>query len=255
MAAKRNRYIGGSMGTLAAGAWGIYSNITTIRDLPDDAGWVAKMIADPPIYAPWLLFGICLIFLGWVFWERKEDEEQDPTANQSKTHGDNSHAFAGTFRDVNIGTVAASAGDAEPEKVGDMSILDALDHIISVIGPQGNAVAELRQAAIDGRVKIWGCQEIKTPELSLANRKWRTVWSAIPRAYWQDWQFIRDRGQLSLPDTPHTEREDGLTYRETYGSLKTKSRQITTEWRHKEPPKDRPSGPPRPTGPNSWMAG
>jgi hypothetical protein len=67
MARKRNQYIGGGMGTAISGLWGLYSHLTTIKDLPGNADWVTKMLADPPVYAPWLLFGASLLFLAWVF--------------------------------------------------------------------------------------------------------------------------------------------------------------------------------------------
>ncbi len=105
MAGKRNGYIGGSVGVLANGAWGLYSNLTTVKDLPDDAGWIAKMIADPPVYAPWLLFGACVIFLAWVFWKREEPEEpQTPSFNQTTT-GDGNQT---------IGTIASATFNTAP---------------------------------------------------------------------------------------------------------------------------------------------
>lgn len=92
MGKKRNRYLGGGVGALGSGAWGLYSNVTTIKDLPEDAGWIAKMIADPPVYAPWLLFIASVIFLAWVFWDRVSDENDPP--NQS-SNGPNSPNFGG----------------------------------------------------------------------------------------------------------------------------------------------------------------
>lgn len=48
-------------------------------------------MADPPVYAPWLLFGICVIFLAWVFWRRDYPDEgpSSPEIRQT-THGRNS---------------------------------------------------------------------------------------------------------------------------------------------------------------------
>lgn len=101
MGRKRNRYIGGGAGALGSGAWSLYSSLTTVKDLPDDAGWLARMIADPPVYAPWLLFGVCLIFLAWVFWHRQDaDDDQSVDTNQSTT-GPNSPNI-GTAQNVHI---------------------------------------------------------------------------------------------------------------------------------------------------------
>lgn len=92
MGRKRNGFLGGGAGAILMGAWGLYSQLTTVRDLPGDAGWVAKMIADPPVYAPWLLFGACVIFLAWVFWRRPENDDGVNGPAQS-THGAGSHAI------------------------------------------------------------------------------------------------------------------------------------------------------------------
>jgi hypothetical protein len=71
MASKRNKYLGGGAGSIITSVWGIYSTLTTARDLLADAGWFAKMLADPPIYAPWLLFAVSILFLVWVFLEQR----------------------------------------------------------------------------------------------------------------------------------------------------------------------------------------
>lgn len=108
MGRKRNHYINGSVGLVGSGAWGLYSSLTTIRGLPEDAGWIAKMIADPPVYAPWLLFAVCVLFLAWVFWKREEPEEpQSPTLNQT-TSGDGSHAIG------SIGNLTLNAASPLP---------------------------------------------------------------------------------------------------------------------------------------------
>ncbi len=60
-------------GTGLSGLWGVYATWTTASQLPEDAGGLAKMLADPPIYLPWLLLAGFIIFLGWSFWpERRE---------------------------------------------------------------------------------------------------------------------------------------------------------------------------------------
>jgi hypothetical protein len=96
VAGKRNSYIGGGFGSLLSGAWGLYANLTTVKDLPQNADWVAQMIADPPVYAPWLLFAACVFFLAWVFWHRDQPESDNDSQNQTII-GENSANIAGTF--------------------------------------------------------------------------------------------------------------------------------------------------------------
>lgn len=114
MANRRNKYLGGGGGTLLSGVWLLYSNFTTAKDLPDDAGWIAKMLADPPVYAPWLLLAACIVFLALVFWHRDDpDERADGTYINQNTGGDGSHAI------INHGTIhlnAPAPAATQPEK-------------------------------------------------------------------------------------------------------------------------------------------
>ncbi len=78
--------------------------LTAVKDLPSDADWAAKMITDPPVYAPWLLFGACVFFLAWVFWHRGDgDDVTDRSHIAQTTAGTASHAI------VNHGTVNIGA--------------------------------------------------------------------------------------------------------------------------------------------------
>jgi hypothetical protein len=93
MLGKRNKYIGGGTGAIISAAWVGYSNFTTMRDLGEDAGWVAKMIADPPVYAPWLLLVVCLLFLAWVFWEHDEPENPPASTTNQTSQGSGNQLF------------------------------------------------------------------------------------------------------------------------------------------------------------------
>lgn len=86
---KRSKYLCGGAGSLAPGVWAGYSTLTTARNLPDDAGWFAKMTADPPIYAPWPLLVVCIIFLAWAFWKGDDLSNFDADVSQV-TGGSNS---------------------------------------------------------------------------------------------------------------------------------------------------------------------
>jgi len=52
--------------------WGAYSFFTTARDIPDDAGELAKMLADPPLYLPWGIAAVFLLALVCAFWPAKK---------------------------------------------------------------------------------------------------------------------------------------------------------------------------------------
>lgn len=80
-------------GTLAL-LWGVYSNVTTIVELPDKAGALAKVLADPPIYLPWLFLGAFVLVTVWAFWPSAAETVLPEPASQSST---GSHS-------VNIGT-------------------------------------------------------------------------------------------------------------------------------------------------------
>lgn len=121
MANRRNKYLGGGGGTLAAFVWAAYSNFTTAKDLPSDAGWLAKMLADPPVYAPWLLLVCCVAFLAWVFWHRDDpDEKVDGAPVTQNTGGDGSHAIV-NHGTINMGS-APAAMQAEKQAVAPYDI-------------------------------------------------------------------------------------------------------------------------------------
>lgn len=80
-------------GTLAL-LWGVYSNVTTIVELPDKAGAFAKLLADPPVYLPWLFLGAFVLVTVWAFWPNANETVLPEPATQSST---GSHS-------VNIGT-------------------------------------------------------------------------------------------------------------------------------------------------------
>lgn len=116
MGNRRNKYIGGWSGALLAGPWSAYSAFTTVKDLPADAGWVARMLADPPVYLPWLLFAASVVFLAWVFWKR-DDGPAEPGADSPQTattYGANSPALSGDMRGATFNIHSAPAAVQQP---------------------------------------------------------------------------------------------------------------------------------------------
>lgn len=117
MRGKRNKYIGGGTGTVLAGVWAAYSKFTTARDLGDDAGWLAKMLADPPAYAPWLLVLACVLFLAWVFWKRDDaDDEPSNLSQKTKGHGSPNFGSVNGPVTVNYGAQHEDRHETKPAK-------------------------------------------------------------------------------------------------------------------------------------------
>lgn len=223
MGNRRNKYIGGGVGGISMAAWSTYSHFTTAKDLPEDAGWLAQIIADPPIYAPYLLLLISVAFLASLFWKSEDSEVAESGSNIATTSGPHSPALNGPFHGpVTINTSSPPAavqparspyGSGSPPKrsrtwdevpirrdVGlaeafayaitgrwGVTFLDALKDDLSNAAP----VSHARQLAFDGLIKIWG------------KRTASGVYEEIPRNYWADYQpewFSLMRGE------PHTER-------------------------------------------------
>lgn len=63
----------GGGGTGLGLLWGAYSIVTTAKGIPEDAGWFVRMIADPPIYLPWLVAAIGLVVIIWAFFWPSND--------------------------------------------------------------------------------------------------------------------------------------------------------------------------------------
>jgi hypothetical protein len=69
----------GGGGTGAGLLWGAYSTVTT----PEDAGWLAHMLAEPPVYLPWLVAAIGIVVIIWAFFWPSEDEVPDASGNST----------------------------------------------------------------------------------------------------------------------------------------------------------------------------
>lgn len=101
---RKNRYLSSGAASLVTGFWGIYAHLNTAKDLPADARWLARVLADPPIYAPWLLFLVCIALLAWVLWHR---DDADRSSGGPSTSGHNSPIVSGN------GNVIAAGGGAK----------------------------------------------------------------------------------------------------------------------------------------------
>ncbi|MBJ7499015.1 MAG: hypothetical protein JHC57_04590 [Sphingopyxis sp.] len=261
------------------------------------------MIADPPIYAPWLLFAICVIFVAYVFWDR-DDAPDNSTDGSASTSGSNSPAFSGPIHGpvtINNGIMAEPAKPERPYKYDidklneglsrafarldsgsqinplsatppglaryvkadrcpDYAAWQALAHIAQVIGDDAathfaKSRTQLRQAALDGRVQIWGRQGI-SPAHMKAPLTCSEVWTKIPADYWRDYRLNNNAAVDASDALDHTDAEQHVSHdilANKYWTLRVDKQAVEQNWRLPKEPS--PSSPPhRDLGPNGWMA-
>lgn len=83
----------GGGGTLLAIVWNFYSTLTTVAQLPTDATGVVKMIADPPIYLPWLMLAGFILLLAWSVWPHEKADEDHPGGGGTVMHNPVIHNY------------------------------------------------------------------------------------------------------------------------------------------------------------------
>lgn len=96
-----------------------YSNAATATQLPATASEGARMLADPPIFLPFLLVAGFIALFAWSFWPQKEDgtpSEGEYGVKSSLKVGDDSTNLQGNFEGANfdIGPKASTTGDNSP---------------------------------------------------------------------------------------------------------------------------------------------
>lgn len=131
MANRIKQRVSGAVSSMAGLLWQVYAGWTTAAQIPSDAGGIAKMMADPPVYLPWLLVVAGLLVLAWSFWPREDREDRlgEPGIAQT-SHGQMSPNFGTVHGDVHIG---ASPPSNEPD----------------ILPPRGPIVRRLSQAEAD----------------------------------------------------------------------------------------------------------
>lgn len=80
------------------GVWSAYAVFNTAADLPKDATALARMLADPPIYLPWLILLGALAVFAWSMWPRKNEAPADTSSGISQlSSGSHAANLAGNF--------------------------------------------------------------------------------------------------------------------------------------------------------------
>lgn len=153
MSSRTRPSIIGGVGSLITGAWGFYANFTTASQLPADASWIAKMIADPPVYLPWLAFAGFVVLLGWAIWPRDELRSESEATNIT-TSGQNSPAFGTVHGSVTINNGLAS-DPTMPQRLSAPYDMKALNDGLE------RAFTELSQKPSRPKYKTWDYIEPK----------------------------------------------------------------------------------------------
>lgn len=152
------------------------------------------MIADIPVYLPWLALVALLLLLRWSFWPNKQvglpiTEQQEIAPSRrfgAPISSAEPYAPSGVRPDAldAIRQVMPTVGNASDtlELPPQMPIWKAVKRIAKVLGDtdrQGAYPATLdaiRQAALDGRIEIWGKRELPPPmEPGLSSDEWTPI--------------------------------------------------------------------------------
>jgi hypothetical protein len=107
-----------------------------------------------------------------------------------------------------IEKIAAETAKRYPE----MPMWQAIEYLSGVVGDDDasqsfpEARKKMRQAAIEGRLEVWGRKEIP-PEHLTAEQRARAVWSKIEPDYWHDYEINRLATVERFDDRDHTQNE------------------------------------------------
>lgn len=136
----------------------------------------------------------------------------------------------------------------EPEEP-ETPIWVALEKIAGRIG-DGNseegfpkARQQLRQAALNGRVTLWGREQIN-PQ-SIQDNRHRDVSAPIPKVYWNDYRINREAAAEANENEAHTEYEDlPSSLKGRYWRIRAYLKEINDRWQQPEEPILYPAPPP-----------
>jgi hypothetical protein len=137
---------------------------------------------------------------------------------------------------------------AEAKMCPAMPIAKAVEHVRAVIGDtnDGNCYPEarrqIRQAALEGRVEIWGRRQIPLDHMKspLAGSE---VWTSIAPEHWEEYELSAYATDPMFANQPHTQPESWRgTNLTRHWELKVREKQIRRIWKH--PPETTNAGKP-----------
>ena len=152
------------------------------------------MIADYPVYLPWLALVALLLWLRWSYWPNRQVDP--PLAEQHEMSS--SRGFGASPRSVEQNAIGEESPDAldairqiipsvgrvsdMPRSRPQMPLWKAVKHIAEALGDadkRGGYPATLeaiRQAALEGRIEIWGRRELPPPmEPGHSSEEWTPI--------------------------------------------------------------------------------
>lgn len=247
--------ITGGTGTVLSAIWSAYALFTTASQLPGDAGAASRMLADPPIYLPYLILAFSVVVLAWSFWPAAEGPSTETEGPISQRATGNNATQIGKAETVNIHHPPARQEPAltsyfppdhaqrladrmaatNRERCPEMPIWQAVHHVARIIGDTeenecyAGARAALRQAAVEGRIELWGRKDI-APEHMKDDRQ-STVWTKIRRDYWEQYELNPLATAAIYPDREHTWDESLKGRRgNRYWALKADQAEMEREW-------------------------
>jgi hypothetical protein len=124
----------------------------------------------------------------------------------------------------------------EDERCPEMPIWQAVEHVRRVIGDDDSSASypdarsQIRQAALEGRLIVWGRHEIP-PEHLTAELKARSVWSKIEPDYWHNYELNRLATVDRFDDREHTWNEAfKQEIGNRYWSLRVRKKAVKRLW-------------------------
>lgn len=128
----------------------------------------------------------------------------------------------------------------------EMPIWQALHKIAGRIGDTDEengfpeAQRQFRQAALEGRVDVWGQQDI--PPAHMTDERHRDVWTRIEADHWNEYKLARAASFEALQERPHTKEEELGRHGGRYWNLKVRPEDIRHRW--PKPPRTTNDGKP-----------
>ena len=176
--------------------------------------WVAKVI---------LGLGLLLIFAAFVLWLSGTKSKPTGDGVTQTSHGPNSHQIGSVGWDAHIYVGAAPTSPPPPSRYRtwddppqssrpEFPIWRAVEHVAKTIGDDNDCFPrvrqQLRQAASEGRIEVWGRKEIRPTHLK--DERQSSVWTPINRDYWRDYELNSLATGELFSDREHTSREGSI---------------------------------------------
>lgn len=258
-------------------------------------GWAVPLVfpqVDPQI-AKWMLgFAVTLLLIALLLWFRglKQPEQKEQYGLNQITDGNQSPAIGSIGGDAHLyfggqpepnlpsgsrgGTDESLAGleramsgvnKLEQSRRASCPIFpmwEAVMHVASVVKDVDETACypiarrEIRQAARDGRIEIWGRPTIPLTRLAQLPQP-KEIWEPIGSEYWSDFKLNSMAVGEIWQEHPHTEAEAHVTKGRDggmYWTLRVDQRDIERTWRKPRNDGGGNNASFGPSGPNAWMA-